>query len=57
MQDLLNYVTNSTAALFDALEYWADILLHRLPLVFGVSFGVWLLAFMFLGIVLGDFLK
>lgn len=54
---LTNFVQSFFVPLFDAMELFADYLLNRLPHIFGLSMGMWLLAAMFLTIILGGFVK
>ena len=56
MSDLTIFITSIFGSWFDAIEFWATKLLWELPNVFGLSFGAWILLFMVVGIILGDFI-
>lgn len=56
MTDLTNFLTNIFGSFLDAVEFWATKLLYELPTIFGLRMGTWILLFMVVGILLGDFI-
>ena len=55
MTTLTQFIQNMFGAIFDTFELLASNLMQR-PVVFGLGMGYWVLLFMSMGIILGDFI-
>ena len=55
MTTLTQFIQNMFGAIFDTFEFLASNLM-QMPVIFGLGMGYWVLLFMSMSIILGDFI-